>query len=328
MNELAPTDQIFIVGMNGSGTTMLLDHLANHSRIYGFPIETKSLPYYITHEREYGDLDADDNFLKFWRDLTTSIWPRTGVLPQNLPVPPPPGRTAAASFDHIMRHLATAEGKQSWCEKSPMHVHRMPLLADAFPRAKFIHIIRDGRDCAASFHRRWRYHPVRTIARWKEAVSAGRRHGQLLGLRYHEVRYEVVTGSPEPAFREMLAFLNLPYEDHVLTSTRARHDPAAPQARKVMRSARRAQDYFGKNVVAQMEAVAGRLLTELGYACKDKHGNQDPSGWRLRWWRFTDDMRRLTSVVLGRGRIFRPSKWRQIASRTRNALKQRATPKS
>jgi Sulfotransferase family len=328
MSESAPARQIFIVGMNGSGTTMLLDHLANHSRVYGFPIETKSLPYYITHEREYGDLDVEENFLRLWRDITASVWPRAGVLSESVPVPMRADRSAAGIFDHIMRHLAQAEGKHVWCEKTPMHVHHLPLLANAYPNARFIHIIRDGRDCAASFHRRWRYHPVRTIARWKKAVSAGRQHGRLLGDRYYEVQYEAVTGSPELAFRELLAFLNLPYEDRVLTSTLIRHDPAAPHAGEVVVNVRRAQGYFGPKIVARMEAVAGHLLTELGYECNDTHGNRDPSVWRLQWWRFTDDMRRLISVVFTRGRIFRPSKWRQIVGRVRNAAKQRTTLKS
>ena len=40
----ASSGPIFVVGMNGSGTTMLLNHLDSHSTIYGFPQETRLLP--------------------------------------------------------------------------------------------------------------------------------------------------------------------------------------------------------------------------------------------------------------------------------------------
>ena len=55
-------EQIFIVGMNGSGTTMLLDCLANHSMLFGFPGETKVLPSFLERESQYGDL-ADEGIL-------------------------------------------------------------------------------------------------------------------------------------------------------------------------------------------------------------------------------------------------------------------------
>lgn len=36
---------IFVVGMNGSGTTMLAESLGRHPEIYSMPQESKVLPY-------------------------------------------------------------------------------------------------------------------------------------------------------------------------------------------------------------------------------------------------------------------------------------------
>src|SRR5688572_33258864 len=121
--------------MNGSGTTMLLDHISSHSLIFGFPNETKSFPYFIAHQARYGDLRDDQNFLRLWRDIRKSL---VGQPRFNQIIPPPDAsvRTAAGVIDHIMKHLAKAQGKELWCEKSPMHVHHLQLLAQAFPRAK------------------------------------------------------------------------------------------------------------------------------------------------------------------------------------------------
>lgn len=40
-NTLKHSEPIFIVGMNGSGTTMLLDCLGRHPQLYGFPLHSR-----------------------------------------------------------------------------------------------------------------------------------------------------------------------------------------------------------------------------------------------------------------------------------------------
>ncbi len=135
----------------------------------------------LRNQGRYGDLRIDRNFMQLWRDIRKSVVGQPRFRPESIPAPDTGARTAAGILDHIMNHLAKAQGKEVWCEKSPMHVHHLQLLAEAFPQARFIHVIRDGRDCAASFHRRWRYNPVRTVFRWKQAVSSGMQQGRALG---------------------------------------------------------------------------------------------------------------------------------------------------
>src|SRR5688572_24569696 len=310
--------------MNGSGTTMMLDHLSNHSLIFGFPNESRSLPYFITHQNRYGDLQDDQNFMQLWRDIRKSLVGQSRFN-QIIPLPNTNARTAAGVIDHIMKHLAKAQGKEIWCEKSPMHVHHLQLLAQAFPAAKFIHVIRDGRDCAASFHRRWRFNPVRTVFRWKQAVRSGMREGRTLGSRYHEVRYEEITESPEAVFRTIFEFLGFPYEAAVLISGRSRTGVAASGVSKVSRNLRRAEDYFSPEMTARMEVVAGRLLTELGYDSGNASGDQCPGRWHLRLWQLTDDLRRFAALMAAQGGIVQSKRWRYVMGRLRNALKQKST---
>lgn len=304
---------------------MLLDHLANHSSIFGFPTETKSLPYFIKHETAYGDLGNDENYLRLWHDMKKSVIERTSLSRQQIPAPAKDARSAAGAFDHIMRHLAKAQGKLIWCEKTPMHVHHLELLADAFPSAKVIHIIRDGRDCAASFHRRWRFNPVRTVFRWKRAVRAGREQGRRLDARYFEVRYEEITESPEAVFRKLFSFLDIPFEPSVMSSGRSRLGAVPSSEGEVTRNVRRAESYFSPRVVRAMERVGGRLLADLGYSCGDGAGDRDPERWQLKWWQVTDDFRRFWTLLFRKGRILKPSKWGFVLSRIRSALKQKST---
>src|SRR5258705_434249 len=44
----------------------------------------------------------------------------------------------------------TRHGKPQYADKTPSHLLHVPLLAGRFPRARFVHIVRDGRDVAAS----------------------------------------------------------------------------------------------------------------------------------------------------------------------------------
>jgi len=302
---------------------MLLDHLSNHSLIYGFPNETRSIPYFISHQGDYGDLTVDQNFMRLWRDMRQSLVGRPKFKPESIPAPDKSARTAAGIIDHIMKYLAGAQGKEIWCEKSPMHVHHLQLLAQTFPKAKFIHVIRDGRDCAASFHRRWRFNPVRSVFRWKQAVTWGMQQGRALGPRYHEVRYEEITVSPETVLRDILEFLGVPYEPAVLVSGRTRADFVASRESKVVRNLRRADEYFGPATIARMESVAGRLLTELGYYSKNGSGDLDPGRWHLRLWQLVDDLRGFATLVSTQGRAV--NWWRYVTSRLRNALRQKST---
>ena len=326
---MAPSpDQVFIVGMNGSGTTMLLDHLSSHSKLFGYPGETKLLPYFIRHQSKYGDLRDDQSYLKLWNDMKGSIAGRVGIGPERIPLPTDwrdEPRSAARVFDRIMRLFAAEAGKKIWCEKTPMHVHHLALLAGAYPNAKFIHIIRDGRDCAASFHRRWKFNPMRTIYRWKVAVRSGRAQGARLGARYLETRYEDVTNSPVTALQAICNFLGQEFEPVLLDAARTRPHTVAPSGKFIAPNPRSSATYFAASTLGRMERIAGKYLSELGYPCDDSSGDQDPAPWRIRWWELRDDISRLGVLSIERGGILKLENWSYVFQRVRNALRQKAT---
>jgi len=322
--------QVFIVGMNGSGTTMLLDCLAGHSRLYGFPGETKVLTYFIQHEARYGDLRIEGNFVKLWHDLRTAIggrgW-RSGVDHAAIQRWGEKPRSVASIFDSIMSTLAATEGKGIWCEKTPMYVHHIRTLSVAFPEARFIHIIRDGRDSAASFHRRWKFNPIRTVFRWKLAVQAGRTQGTHLGERYCEIRYERLTTMPEESLRELCRFLDVPFEPEILKPARHRPEMTGSSAISIARNERRADQYFEPAMLKKIERVAGRLLVECGYATHYVAGDEDPPKWRLRWWELTDDLRRLKGEIQAAAGMRKSRRLAYFSRRVLAALRQKRSVK-
>jgi hypothetical protein len=142
----------------------------------------------------------------------------------------------------VAAHLAERPASARWGWKLCETGHALPVISRLFPDARFLHLIRDGRDVAFSTfvapkHPYWRkihfntaeirswqglpmsqrayraHAPLFNAARWANSVSLGRAHGAMLGERYCEVRYEALVTEPARVARELAARLELPATD-------------------------------------------------------------------------------------------------------------------
>lgn len=116
-------------------------------------------------------------------------------------------------------------------EKTPDNISFLPLLDTAFSRAKFIHIVRDGRDCAVSgwFHNlraspEWTKknfasldHYVEKFAEhWVSAVKAGSKFGADRPARYMEIRYEDLSSDTGGTLEKVLRFLGVGFSEDIV----------------------------------------------------------------------------------------------------------------
>lgn len=107
-------------------------------------------------------------------------------------------------------------------DKTPLHVEYMDTLRVLFPTAKFVHIIRDGRDSTVSIIRHsdrmlnretivgtdLHYQCVKEAAqRWNGAIQAALKFKQQFPLNYHEVYYHDLKQNPQEAMAGILRFL-------------------------------------------------------------------------------------------------------------------------
>jgi hypothetical protein len=318
---------VFIVGMNGSGTTMLADSLGKHPDLYMFPAEAKIISYFMHNKHLYGDLATFDSRRRLADDIgrTKSFWRINGKTPLVLE----DFQLNEPGFDGVIHaifdELASRESKQRWGEKTPMNLQHIVALAEAFPSAQFVHIIRDGREVAQSFHRRWRYHPQRTIYRWKKLVALGREQGYRLdSKRYLEVNYEKLTGNPESEMRRVCNFLNLSFVCEVTNSSMYMVDvnKASYSEKRIISNSEKWKKYFSSGQVTLLERIAGSYLAELGYKTT-MQGNDDPTTLWLRCVLVRDSV--LRSFV-----FFRKYGWRGIPAYIRSmqlSLKQRRVNK-
>ena len=283
---------VFVVGVNGSGTTMLADAMGKHPDLYMFPRETRVLPYLaqqfpddalasLTHRRALAvELARSKGFYRSNGDRLLDL---EAV-----------DLTACHGFSgtvgSLYTYFARKEGKTRWGDKTPMYLQHISLLAERFPDARFIHIYRDGRDAAQSFHRRWRQEPRRTIWRWKKAIELGRAQGKALGCeRYFEVSYEALTGDPESWMRQVCEFADLAYTPAVLQSSmRYMEDAARVNAGgRMIQNSEKWRRYFDAAQIEGLERIAGRALSELGYPVNIA-GDADLTALQRRGWKWKD----------------------------------------
>ena len=179
-----------------------------------------------------------------------------------------------------------AQGKTLVGDKDPRYVRNVSTLHALFPKARFIHLIRDGRDVCLSFinwrktrsktigHKisTWNQHPVATAALWwKWHVQLGLEARSLLGPElYYEIRYESLVANPGAECEKLCAFLDVPYDDAMLRFHEGRtrnvsgpiaNEPCLP----ITPGLRDWKSQMPAEHIEQFEAAAGDLLDELGY---------------------------------------------------------------
>ncbi len=167
--------------------------------------------------------------------------------------------------------------KPLYGDKTPDYVKHFAKLAESFPEARFVHIIRDGRNTAVAYlDRGFGPESIGEVATyWKRNVEKGRAAGEVLGPeRYAELRYEDLIEDPEPEVRRISTFLGLDYDaamleywdttDEVLAGQpRAHlHVSAARPPTKGLRDWRRD---LTTEQIGVFQVVAGKTLERLGY---------------------------------------------------------------
>lgn len=119
-------------------------------------------------------------------------------------------------------------GNRFLVEKTPGHLARLRLIAEVFPDARFIHVVRDGRDVFVSTRagrRSWasgwsdrgfRFSLPRLALRWKRAMRNAASDAAELGDRYLEVRFEDLKADPVESSRRMFEFCRIPHDTDIL----------------------------------------------------------------------------------------------------------------
>lgn len=148
---------VFVIGKHRSGTTGLANHLCEHSEISGVQHEKHwgihESGYYAYVAGRYGSLKSWSNFREFVEVMSASDYFQLAGIEKEYMISLWP-TTYADFFRSVMDEFARRRGTSMWLEKSPAHTKRALWLAEQYPQSRFVAIIRNVGDVAASslFH--------------------------------------------------------------------------------------------------------------------------------------------------------------------------------
>lgn len=272
---------LFLVGCPRSGTTLLQRMLDNHPQL-AVSNDSHFIPRAIAPFAAGTDPPLTAELVE--RVLRYHRFGRLGI-------PEPVAREASARagtygqfVSELYSEYARLRGKDLAGEKTPDYVRHLPLLNSLFPRARVIHIIRDGRDVALSTlewaredkgpgkFALWREQPVAVCALWWQwQVETGRREGARLEPEiYREVRYEDLVARPEATLRSLSEFLELPFAPEMVSfhAGKTKSDPRLTAKSAWLPATPGLRDWRTEMPPADtalFESIAGDLLSELGY---------------------------------------------------------------
>jgi hypothetical protein len=221
----------------------------------------------------------------------TALWDSTRA---------PDAQLAMLIRDAFGRHLQgfhPGDGTP-WGWKLCESAYIVPILNYCFPAARFIHLIRDGRDVAFCDHHApddafWRKiyfntdrirtyrslrftpqayrrrSPIYNAIHWVNSVTVGRSFGMMLQERYIEVRYEDLCRNYEETARRVLRFIGARDPERAVQSVAA----------KVYASSVEKHRQRSRRVQRKVMEIVKPLLLSLGYLDRDPEG---PSGWPWR----------------------------------------------
>ncbi len=274
---------IFIVGVHRSGTTLLRFMLNSNPRIY-IPPESDFVPRFFGRDPHRA---LSQRRITWLLDV---IFARYRLVKEWQGPPPDPEEfaaemaepTAAAFLDTLYSRYARQQGAQRWGDKTPIYASYIDLLAAIFPKAQFVHIIRDGRDVALSMLDKWGEKELHVdlyfaARNWRRRISQAQASGdQLSPDRYYEMRYEALVEDPERELRPLCQFLEESYlpemaqPQHLGRRQIATGDFHAPvrQPPSTSRVGRWQREMAAADL-RLFQRVAGGLLAELGYELAD-----------------------------------------------------------
>ena len=184
----------FIVGSGRSGTTLLRLMLDAHPNISCGP---------------------ETHFLRDMRHIVGEHWnllSRYGFEKEYW------HRKIRDFFHSFQKDYMEKRGKNRWVEKTPWYSRYLDFLDAVFEDCLILHPIRNGYDVVLSWKERSGYQQALKSAwtGWEDAIKQSRRFGQRYPGRYHEFRYEDLVTDPESTMRDILAFMDEPWDPIVL----------------------------------------------------------------------------------------------------------------
>lgn len=288
MTEYSPTpatphnenvrNPILIGGENRSGTTLMGVKLNAHPEVVmGSEIDFVSPSF---EKIQSGELsDAEVRFLRHVGRFGISADQMDLLLAEEseqLGRAPLSYQERCLLIRRVGQYRADREGHSRWGFQIQRQIGNAELIELALPSAEFIHVIRDGRDVAASHlkltDKAWTYKSVEDAAKgWSSHIrKVNEQEADII-----DVRYEDLILNQEETLRRLLGNLALSWSASVVDHSSVNHDLLNrphdhPSATQVSRpsyadSIGSYKQILTREQIEAFERIAGNELEQFGY---------------------------------------------------------------
>jgi hypothetical protein len=287
----ATVGHLFIIGCARSGTTLLQSFLAAHPAVLSFPETAVFGRLFYNEVARPGSstysifLENDDRHRTLHR--RTQLAYRHAValfnmfgrrdLEDLLPIRSKSIAEFATAFVKALDRLTLDSGKSVWLEKTPENIRYVPDILGVAPGARFINILRDGRqnvaamyDMSHKYADRWwiRYRDLdEAIEQWNQCARLTRRlldHPDVLLVRHEQLRAD-----PETVVREICRFAGLPFAREMIErraeGARAVVTEREPWKADVLNQLRGVEDRFSEIFDAAQRAYVEARLEPIDF---------------------------------------------------------------
>lgn len=237
---------VFMVGSARSGTSLLRLMIGHHPKIAANP----EFGMAVDALGPNGELPAlDDYYAWLARDRIANLYGFD--VDRRLDYP--------HLVDSFLRQRAIREGKP--IATATVH-HRYDLTLRIWPDARFVYILRDGRDVARSvIHMGWAGNVYHGCQRWIDAEDRWARFAPTLSPeRTLEVRYEALILEPRRELARICAFYGVEYDEAIFDYTKnSRYGEPDPELVQQWKRA------LSRYELQQLDARIGARLAARGY---------------------------------------------------------------
>jgi LPS sulfotransferase NodH len=279
-----PRHPVFVVGMPRSGTTLLSSLLDAHPDLViapethyftrcwtGTPIEG-----WAEVERMLARLDQQPGVHDM--ALSDEEWTTIRERLRTLEVP-----THGDILRALLDTYAARSDAPAWGEKTPDHLQFVPEMAEQFPEAAFVAIVRDPRDVVLSLRDLpWSHKTLPEQAwTWRRYAARTQQYHETLGDRFFHLRYEDLITEPEGTLRDVCAFLNVSFRASMLRLDAKEEQPFDADREPWKQKSGRQIDASNREKWRTQMPETGRVLVDLiaGHWLAD-YGYARPS---IRW---------------------------------------------
>ena len=274
-------EPFFIVGSGRCGTTLLRRILNNKNGTY-IPPENWALSKIIFKFRRLRihmnwDTLVDLTVAAHYQDTQEWFDSFPSDFVREIRKFPKTDQSLSQLINQLYIYHAKALDKNCvrWGDKTPLNINYMELILQVFPKAKFIHMVRDGVDVVYS----WSKHPlyendlIQPAKRWCSAITSAKKFKQKYRNRILEIRYEDLVRTPDDVLAKVSSFLDIPFnlerlkvQNAKIPQDIAKHDHYKNVLKPIT------DDHVGKgrrnlnsNDKVKLEQIMNPYLKELGY---------------------------------------------------------------